>query len=351
MADTDQDDRTEDPTAKQEKRFKEKGDVSRSQDMASVVALLAGTSAVVGGWSLITNTLTHFAAGTLGHMEKYENFTNFFFRGVRVTLTVIAPILLTGLILGLAAQIAQVGFNFSFQPMEPNINRFNPLPKLKSMLFSKSTVYEILKSLVKIAIIGTLSFLALWDEVKHNGRLLGLTPLEILSKIGSMCLRIVLIVILALAFIAVLDVIIERWRHKQKMKMTKDEVKQEHKDTEGDPRIKSRIRGKQIEMAMSRMRGNVAEADVVVVNPTHYSVAIQYDVAKHEAPIIVAAGVDDVAAVIRAEARHNNIPVVTDPPLARSLYKNGKVGKPIPRELFGAVASLLAWVYKVTGRM
>ena len=351
MAEVDQDEKTEDPTAKQKQKFEEKGDVARSQDLASVVSLLAGVASIIAAWNIISNTLTHFGAGALGHLEMHENYTIFLFRGIRTVVTVIAPILLTGLILGIVAQIAQVGFNFSFKPMEPNINKFNPFPKIKSMLFSKSTVYEIFKSLLKIAVIGTLSVQILWDEVKDNGRLLGLTPLEILDKIGSMCLRLVLLVILVLAFFSVLDVIIERWRHKQKMKMTKEEVKQEHKNTDGDPHTKARIRRKQQEMAMSRMTGSVAEADVVVVNPTHYSVAIQYDVAKHDAPMIIAAGMDKVAAEIRTEARHNNIPVVSDPPLARALFSQGKVGHPIPRDLFSAVASLLAWVYKVTGRM
>ncbi|MBN2717492.1 MAG: flagellar biosynthesis protein FlhB [Deltaproteobacteria bacterium] len=351
MADVDQDEKTEDPTSKQISKFKEKGDVARSQDLASVVALMAGVAAVLAAWNMISTHLTHLAAGSLGHMEMHENYTVYLFRGIKTVVIVVAPVLMTALVLGVAAQIAQVGFNFSFKPMEMNPNKFNPLPKLKSMLFSKTTVYEILKSLIKIGIIGTLSVIALWDEVKDNGRLLGLTPVEILQKIGSMCLRLVLIVILVLSFIAVLDVIIERWRHKQKMKMTKEEVKQEHKNTEGDPQVKARIRRKQQEMAFSRMVGSVADADVVVVNPTHYSVAIQYNVAKHEAPIILAAGLDDVAAKIRAEARHNGVPVVSDPPLARALFNQGKVGHPIPHELFSAVASLLAWVYKVTGKM
>ena len=351
MSDHDQDEKTEEPTEKRREELRDKGDVAKSQDLASVVALAAGVSAVLAAWQMMTNSLTHFASGTLGHMEMHSNYAVFFSRGAKATITLIAPILITAVILGIGAQVAQVGLKVSFKSMEFNPNKFNPLPKIKSMFFSKSTVYEILKSLVKIGIIGSLSFSALTDELANNGRLIGLTPLEILSKIGSMCLHLVLIVIIALAFIAILDILIERWRTGEKHKMTKDEVKQEHKNADGDPQTKARIRGKQREMALSRMRGTVAEADVVVVNPTHYSVAIQYNVAKHEAPIIIAAGVDRVAAEIRAEARHNNIPVVSDPPLARALFKEGKVGRPIPRELFSAVASLLAWVYKVTGRM
>ncbi|MBN2342312.1 MAG: flagellar biosynthesis protein FlhB [Deltaproteobacteria bacterium] len=351
MSDQDQDQKTEEPTPKQRERFREKGDVSRSQDLAAVVAIAAGTGAILAGWGIISNSMTHYAASTLGHLEMHGNYSVFFFKAVRVVLLTIAPVGLAGMVLGVAAQIAQVGFNFSFKPMEFNPNKFNPLPKLKSMLFSIDTVIEITKSIVKVTIIGLLAAHILWDEVSNNGRLLGLSPIEVLSKIGSMCLRIVLMVIVALAFISVVDVMIERWRHTRKMKMTKEEVKQEHKNQEGDPLVKSRIRGKQREMAMSRMRGDISKADVVVVNPTHYSVAIQYDMAKHNAPVILAAGVDKLAAQIRTEARHNNIPVVSDPPLARALYRDGKVGRPIPRELFSAVASLLAWVYKVTGKM
>lgn len=351
MSEQDQDQKTEEPTAKQKSRFKDKGDVSRSQDFAAVVAIAAGTGALVAAWNLIGSSMTHFAAGALGHLEMHDNYQLFFFQSVEVTLISIAPVALTAMVLGVAAQMAQVGINFSFKPMEFNPNKFNPFPKMKSMLFSTDTVIEITKSLVKVIVIGLLAAYILWDEVRLNGRLLGLTPEEVLSKIASMCLRIVLMVILALAFIAIIDVMIERWRHNRKMKMTKEEVKQENKDSEGDPLVKGRIRGKQREMAMARMRADISNADVVVVNPTHYSVAIQYDLAKHNAPIILAAGIDKLAAHIRSEARHNSIPVVSDPPLARALYSQGKVGKPIPHELFSAVASLLAWVYKVTGRM
>lgn len=351
MSDVDQDEKTEEATPKQREQFRDKGDVARSQDLSAVVAIAAGTAAVLAAWNLITGTLTHLTAGTLGHLDMYENYSRFGFRGAQATAIVVAPLLITGMILGVAAQIAQVGLKFTFKPMDFNPNKFNPLPKLKSMLFSGNTVIEILKSLLKVVIIGALSLHILWDEVKNNGRLLGLTPLEILAKIGSMCLRLVLMVILALSVIAVLDVLLERWRHNRKMKMTKDQVKQEHKNADGDPQVKGRIRQKQRDMARSRTRGDVTQADVVVVNPTHYSVGIQYNVAKHDAPIIVAAGIDEVAAEIRAKARHNGIPVVSDPPLARALFRDGKVGKPIPRELFSAVATLLAWVYKVTGKM
>lgn len=351
MSEQDQDQKTEDPTAKQKESFKEKGDVARSQDLAAVVSIAAGTGALLGGWNIISNALTHYASSTLGHLEMHGNYTIFFFKAIEITLIVIGPIAITAMLLGIAAQIGQVGFNFSFKPMEFNPNKFNPLPKLKSMLFSTDTVIEITKSIVKIFIIGMLSVQILWDEVSNNGRLLGLTPLEVLSKIGSMCLRIVLMVIVALAFISVVDIMIERWRQNRKMKMTKEEVKQEHKNQDGDPLVKGRIRGKQREMAMARMQGDISQADVVVVNPTHFSVAIQYDMAKHDAPVILASGMDKQAKKIRTEARHHNIPVVSDPPLARALYKNGKVGRPIPHDLFSAVASLLAWVYKVTGRM
>jgi flagellar biosynthetic protein FlhB len=172
-----------------------------------------------------------------------------------------------------------------------------------------------------------------------------------LYRLGEISLRIILHVGMALVVIAIFDIVIERYRHHKKMKMTKEEVKQENKDQEGDPMIKRRIRGKQFELSKRRMIEKVGKADVVVVNPTHYAVAIAYDMTKEAAPRILAMGMDEMAMKIREKARHSGIPVVSDPPLARGLYSKGKLGAYIPPEYYRAVAALLAWVYSVTGRV
>jgi flagellar biosynthetic protein FlhB len=351
MSDSDQEDKTEDPTGKQEERFRKRGDVFRSQDVSVVVSLAGGIGALLFAWGVIGGGLSEITRVILGSLDMHHNNDHFVNEALIATAKIMAPVALTGFVLGIAAQIAMVGFNFTFEPMEFKPEKFNPFPKIKSMFFSQDTLIEIAKSVIKILVVGGLAVSILWEEVANNGRLLALTPVEILQKIGRMGLRIVLTVLLALAFITILDVLVEKWRHKKKMKMTKKEVEQEHKDTDGDPLIKGKIRAKQMEMARGRGMGDVTEADVVVANPTHYSVAIRYDMAKDAAPIIVAMGVDDLATKIREEARRNTIPVVSDPPLARALYAEGKMGEPIPKQFFSAVASLLAWVYKVTGKM
>ena len=351
MSDHDQDQKTEEATTKQKEKFREKGEVARSQDLAAVIAIISGAGAIVFAWSTIGGGLSILAVRMLGHLELHGREVAYGAIAFKTIAVVIAPVSIAVMVLGIAGQISQVGWKPSFKAMAPDIKKFNPLPQFKKLFFSGSTVIELLKSLVKVVVIGSLAVTVLWEEVSNNGRLIALTPPEVMVRLGEISLRIILTVIVALAFIAVVDIMIERFRHSRKMKMTKDEVKREHKDDDGDPMLKARIRGKQREMAKMRMVEDVSKADVVVVNPTHYSVALRYNMAVDSAPMILASGVDDMAAKIRKKARDHNVPIVSDPPLARALYAQGKPGKAIPAEMFRAVASLLAWVYSTTGRM
>ena len=351
MSEHEQDQKTEEPTPKQKDRFRERGEVARSQDLASVVSIAGGLGAIAFAWGLIGSAIVGFASLSLSHLERHSQSLLFGGEAVKTVISVIAPVALTGLVLGIAAQIAQVGWKPSAKPLTPNFTKMNPLPRFKQLFFSGSTAIELAKSVVKVIVIGLLAVRVLWDEVAANGRMISLRPVEVMGRLAEISVRIVLTVIIALAFIAVIDILIERFRHNRKMKMTKEEVKREHKDTDGDPLVKGRQRGRARELVRSRMLDSVKTADVVVVNPTHYSVALRYKMATDPAPMIVAAGVDNLAAKIRKLARQNSVPVVSDPPLARALYYQGKVGKAIPAELFRAVASLLAWVYNVTGRI
>jgi flagellar biosynthetic protein FlhB len=191
----------------------------------------------------------------------------------------------------------------------------------------------------------------LLEELDKHGRLAGLSTEALFQRLAQIGIKIVLHAGTVLIVLAILDLLYQRYQHHKKMKMTKQEVKQEHKDQDGDPIVKRRIRGKQMEMARNRMLRAVKEASVVVVNPTHYSVAIRYRLAEDAAPIIVALGVDHVALKIREKARHYGIPVISNPPLARALHAGGKIGGYIPKEHYRAVAELLAWVFKVTGKV
>ncbi|MCP4606250.1 MAG: EscU/YscU/HrcU family type III secretion system export apparatus switch protein [Proteobacteria bacterium] len=351
MFDQDKDQKTEDATPKQRQKFREEGQLAKSQDVNAIVALSAATAAIVCGWPLISSNLAGCARNLLGRLDAHGREDMIIAIAGKSIIGSVAPIAFTVLILSIAGQLAQVGFNFSLKPMVPNLSKLNPLPKLGEIFFSASAALELAKSLVKVCVISVIAVRVLIEEFDKHGRLAGLSVSQLLSRMGEIALRIVIEVGVALAFIAVLDLVIERYRHKVKMRMSKQEVKQEGKDSEGDPTMKGRVRGKQREMGRQRMMEDVATADAVVVNPSHYSVALKYNITQDPAPRIVALGMDDLAFKIRERARHEGIPVVSNPPLARGLFAKGKLGAYIPAEYYQAAASLLAWVYSLTGRV
>lgn len=351
MSEVDKDQKTEEPTGKQIDKFRADGDVARSQDLSMVVNLLGGVGAMVITWPIISENLTNFTAFALGRLDAHVSAPFFAITGFEVAAYVVLPVTLIATTVTVASIIAQVGLNFTWKPLVPNFGRLNPLPKLPGMFFSWQAVIEILKSLFKIAVVGFISVRLLMKELDHHGRLAGLSTDELFFRLGEIALKIVIHTGMALIVLALLDLLLVRYQHHKKMKMTKQEVKQENKDQEGDPIVKRRIRMKQYESARSRMLKSVKEASVVVVNPTHYSVAIRYRLAQDAAPVIVALGVDHMALKIREKARSLGIPVVSNPPLARGLHATGKVNGYIPQEHFRAVAELLAWVYKVTGKV
>ncbi|MCU0662357.1 MAG: EscU/YscU/HrcU family type III secretion system export apparatus switch protein [Myxococcota bacterium] len=351
MSEVDQEQKTEEPSGKQVSRFREEGDVARSADLSMVVNLLAAVGAIVVFWPFISQTLSSYTAFALGRLDAHETAPFFALEGGKVAAFVILPVSLVATVLTVASLVAQIGWNFTWKPLIPNFGKLNPLPKLPGMFFSGRAVVEILKSLAKIGIVGYVSVNILLEELDHHGRLAGLSIDELFLRLGQIALRIVIHTGVVLIVIAIIDLFYQRYQHHKKMKMTKEETKQEHKDQEGDPIVKRRIRGKQMESARARMLKAVKDASVVVVNPTHYSVAIRYRLAQDAAPIIVALGADHMALKIREKARHLGIPVVSNPPLARALHAKGKVGGYVPKENYRAVAELLAWVYKVTGKV
>ncbi len=351
MFDQDQDQKTEEPTQKQRDKHREEGQVAKSQDVSAMVTLTAAMAALIASWPLISSSLTGCARVLLGRLEIHGNESMIASIAGRSIVGAVAPVAITVLIIGVAGQLAQVGLIFSLKPMIPSISKFNPIPKLGQIFFSVSAVIELIKSLCKVCVISLLAVQILVEEFENHGRLAGLTVGELLVRMGQIALRIVIHVGVALAFIAVLDLLIERYRNKVKMRMSKQDVKQESKDSEGDPIMRGRVRSKQREIGRMRMMEDVALADVVVANPSHYSVALKYNITEDAAPKIVALGVNELAFKIRERARHEGIPVISNPPLARGLFSKGKLGGYIPAEYYQAVAALLAWVYNIKGRV
>jgi flagellar biosynthetic protein FlhB len=238
---------------------------------------------------------------------------------------------------------------FSNEAITPKFDRFNPITGIKR-LFSTRSLIELLKSLLKLAVVGWIGYTTIMGELKVFPLLVDKTGAEVLAFAGQVCFKLFLKTGLALLVIAGFDYAYQRYQFEHNLKMTKQEIREEFKSTEGDPLIKSRIRSLQRERSRQRMMKDVPKADVVLTNPTHLAVALRYDVEKSAAPVVVAKGARLIAERIKAIAKENGVPVIENKPLARMLFKNAEIGSEIPFELYKAVAEVLAVVYRMRNR-
>jgi flagellar biosynthetic protein FlhB len=249
---------------------------------------------------------------------------------------------------GLLANVAQVGLRPTPAALKPNFKRLNPAQGAKQ-IFGKKLPFELGKVLAKVTLVGSVAAMSLIPLITNLGASMGTTPLALGGLLNHGARSIIERTAIAYLLIAVIDLIWQRRTHAKQMKMTKQEVKDEHKQTDLPPEVKGAIRRRQMMAARARMMAAIPTADVVVTNPTHYAVALKYD-GNLPAPIVVAKGKNLVAAQMRRIATENNVPIVPDPPLARSLHAMVEVDRMIPGELYAAVAQVLAFVYKMAGR-
>jgi len=348
-------DKTEDPTDKRTKDFREKGRVAQSRDLASTGVLLAVGVAAAAWMPGILR-----AAEELGHQFLGVGPANsdlFLADPIAIlktslfnTLWMAGPILLAAMTAGLLLAIAQVGLMWSWKPLEPDPNKMNPISGIKQKLFSMQAVFEWLKAMAKVTVIGTVGFKV---SKAYAGGLSGLASLPLTDSVAwtaGVIARLIFFCLLAMLFVGVADYAFAKWQLLRKMKMTLQEVKEENKDSEGDPHMKSRVRRIMMEMSRNRMMAAVSEATVVVVNPTHYAVAIKYEMGQGGPPVVVARGKDVKAQKIKEIARTNGIPRIENRPLARALYADCKPGEFVPANLYEAVAEVLAFVYRLKER-
>ena len=249
---------------------------------------------------------------------------------------------------GFIANVMQVGFQISTEAMALKLSKLNPISGMKRFVSLKSLV-EIVKSIIKIFFIGGIAYLLVEGEIKAFPVLVHQEVGQILVFIARVAIKICFFVCLAMILLAVLDYIYQRWQYEQDLKMTKQEVKDESKQTYGDPQVKARIRSVQMEMARRRMMDAVPEADVVITNPTHLAIALKFDAREMIAPRVLAKGSGHIAQRIREIAAENKIPLFEQKPLAQALYKMVEIGDYIPPELYRAVAEVLAYVYRLKG--
>jgi flagellar biosynthetic protein FlhB len=266
----------------------------------------------------------------------------------RTAVLAVAPIAIVCLVSGVVANLGQVKLKPSLHGIKPDFKRLDPLKGAKN-LFGPNLLFEGAKNLTKVAIVGAISAFAVVPKLGDLAALVGMAPGDLVSKLGNTVLGIAQRAAIAYILIGIADYAYQRWRHEKSLKMDKQEVKEEAKSFTSPPEVRSAMRRRQMAAARARMMSSVPEADVVVTNPTHYAVALVYDGLK-PAPEVLAKGQDLVAAQIRRVAEENGIPVISDPPLARSLHANVEVGHQVPEELFAAVAQLLAFVYRVANR-
>jgi flagellar biosynthetic protein FlhB len=249
----------------------------------------------------------------------------------------------------LIVHFLQTGFLLSTVPLTPDLSKINPLQGIKRM-FSVNTLYETIKGLFKVAVLSAILYLMLKKEVFNIPLLIDMDIKSIMAFCFGQIKKIVMISALVLTVFAAVDYAFQRWQYSRNLKMTKQEIKEEYKEVEGSPMIKARLKSIQREMARKRMMQEVPRADVVITNPTHYAVALKYDVGKMGAPRVVAKGANLIAAKIKEIARQSGVPVFEDKPLARTLFSSLDVNQEIPEAFYKAVAAILAQVYRMKGK-
>jgi flagellar biosynthetic protein FlhB len=346
-------DKTEKPTPKRRQKAREEGQVARSADVNSTAVLLATLAVLaITAPSLLAKCEAIMAGGLARSGDPALTSSS----GTRSLLgwamssfaSAAAPVLLAAAAAGILASVAQVGLRFSAKSLKPSFHKVNLAKGLKRM-FAPSQAVELAKSLAKMAAVGVVAATAIWSRLGTMGTLVGMPPGELLVELSKLVLSIAIRVGAAMAVIAVLDYAWQRHKHEKTLKMTKEEVRKEAKESDVAPEVKGQIRRRQSEAARRRMLADVPSADVVVVNPTHFAVALRYD-GTTPAPELVAKGLDHIAAAIRAAAEEHGVPIVSDPPLARTIYRQVEIGSMIPEELFAGVAEVLAYVYRIAGR-
>ena len=352
MAESQQSDleKTEPASSRRIEQAREQGQVARSTELNSFSSLLvSGGLLLFAGSTLIDGMRTMFASGL--QLDRASAFDvgvalTRLYESMVAALWVMAPLLAASVLVALLAPMLLSGWLFSAEALQPKMSRLSPATNL-GRTFSWHGLVELIKAILKMVMLGTVVVVMLWKQ-KDAMAMLALEPIEAaLSHVGSMMTDAFVAVMLAMLLIVAIDVPFQIWNHIQQLRMTKEEVRQEGKETEGNPEVKGRIRAMQREMARRRMMSAVPKADVVITNPTHYAVALQYLEGRMRAPQVVAKGTRETASRIIELARENNVPVLSAPPLARALYRHAEVGDGVPAALYAAVAEVLAWVYQL----
>jgi flagellar biosynthetic protein FlhB len=345
--------RTERATPKRRREARKKGQVAQSRELPSVLILMTALGFFYFAGSWIFGSLSQVIGGVYGQLDTLrlntvQEVSAFSVEIFKKVLLILVPFFVPILVAGLAGNIGQIGFEIHGEPIYPKLTKLNPIAGLKKLISLRSLV-ELVKSILKILLVGGIAFGIVEKETRAMPALMQQEVFDILLFTGRVAFKIFFFVCLALIVLAFLDYAYQRWQYEQSLKMTKQEVKDERKQSEGDPKVKGRIRRVQQELARRRMMEAVPEADVVITNPVHLAVALKFDAAKMIAPKIIAKGSGHIAEKIKEIARNHEVPLVENKPLAQALHKMVEIGEFIPVELYRAVAEVLAYVYRLKG--
>jgi flagellar biosynthetic protein FlhB len=345
--------RTEDATPKRRQEAREEGNVAKSHDLSGAMALLLGTLIVwafamtmfMQGKTLLGQSLSDAIGVTIDRAGAWEALRSLGIAATRLALPVLALLWVAAF----AAQFMQVGWLFVPKSAAPSFRKLNPVSGFKR-IFGLSGVFKSGLDAMKVGVIIVIAVMTVMSYGKTIAALPYLSAMQSLSEIGGMMIDLALRVLAILVTLGFMDFMYQRWKHSRDLRMTKQQVKDEMKESEGDPETKRRRSRIARQIAMQRISASVPKADVIVTNPEHIAIAIQYDATSMAAPKVVAKGADHLAMRIRVIAMQHNIPIVERKPLARALYKQVAVNQEIPAEFYKALAEILAYVYRLTGR-
>jgi flagellar biosynthesis protein FlhB len=351
MAETDGQEKTEQPTGKKLKDGRDKGQVAKSVEINSLAIFTSGLMFLYFSHSMLGESLSRLSIKIFSSLDvlnlNQETFQLYIKDGLWFLAVTVVPIFGGLFVAAFIAAVSQVGFNISLKALKPKGSSFNIFSGIKRVFFSPTSFVEVFKSLLKLIVISIGVYYVMNDLLLQSTNLLEISVSEITTFMIKSAFALTWKIALIYTLIAASDFIFQKFSFKKQMMMTKQEVKEEFRQSEGDPFIKSRIRKIQQTISRSRMMQEVVKADVVITNPTHYAIALKYNLEKDAAPRVLAKGADEVARKIKEIAIKNNIPLHEDRELARALYKFCDVGDQIPEKLFRAVAQILAYVFQL----
>ncbi len=353
MANDEGGEKTEEATSYKLSKAREKGQVPKSQEVSSVAVLLVAGSALVlmapYGWERMVGMFHHF----IWRMSEFDptsvDLWPWFQTAFREILIIVLPLAFLIMVAGGAANLFQMG-GFIFKPIEFKINKLNFITGM-GRFFKIRSVVDAIKNLLKIAIIFYVSYLVISSHNDEFAIMSEMEPVEIALVTLEITVELFFKVVLTLLVLAFMDFAYQKWQFMKDMRMSKQEIKDEYKQMEGDPKVKARIRQLQAENSKKRMLADVPRADVVVTNPTHFAIALVYDSSLALAPLVLAKGQDLLAQRIKDIAKEAKVPIVENKPLAQALYKVVEVGQIIPLEFYKAVAEVLSYVYRIKGKV